>query len=239
MKVRFRALDLETTGLAPPEEVVEIGWTDLVLDTETGETVIEEPGSILFKPTRPMTADIVAVHHLTMKRLQDWPVCTETDLRALVTSEAPMFLVAHNAAFEQAFLDAFKLPEQHWLCTYKVGLKFYPEAPSHSNQALRYFFDLDLPEALAMPPHRAGPDSYVTANILQRMLADGVRVNTMVKTTLEPRFYATCPLGKHRGQPWSAVPHDYLAWMLKQADMESDLKAAASGEIERRRGEGA
>lgn len=239
MKVLFRCLDLETTGMAPPAEVIETGWTDVTLETETGETTIVGPGSMLFKPTQPMPADNIAVHHLTMKRLQEWPSCTETDLRALVTSEAPKFLVAHNASFEQAFLDAYRLPEQHWLCTYKVGLKLYPDAPSHSNQALRYYFGLDLDENLAMPPHRAGPDSYVTAHLLAAMLFDGHKVNQMVRITAEPRFYATCPLAKHKGQPWSAVPHDYLTWMLKQADMEEDIKAAARGEIERRRGEGA
>ena len=41
----------------------------------------------------------------------------------------------------------------------------------HSNQVLRYWLGLRLDADLAMPPHRAGPDAYVTAHLLLRMMA--------------------------------------------------------------------
>jgi DNA polymerase III epsilon subunit-like protein len=31
-RVRFRVIDIETTGLAPPAEIIEIGSVDVVID---------------------------------------------------------------------------------------------------------------------------------------------------------------------------------------------------------------
>jgi len=46
----------------------------------------------------------------------------------------------------------------------------------------------------------------------------------MAKWTREPRLLPRCPIGKHRGKPWSEVETGFLRWMLNQADMEDDLK---------------
>ena len=47
-----------------------------------------------------------------------------------------------------------------------MALRVWPEAPRHSNQVLRYWRGMRLDHARAMPPHRAGPDAWVTAHIL-------------------------------------------------------------------------
>ncbi len=87
-----------------------------------------------------------------------------------------------------------------------------------------------------MPPHRAAPDSFVTAHILAEMLMTE-RVSHLVHWTMQPRYYPTRPLTKHKGKKGCDVPHDYLVRMdsPRASELEIDLKLTARAEIERRR----
>ncbi|MBU0801406.1 MAG: DUF3820 family protein, partial [Alphaproteobacteria bacterium] len=55
------------------------------------------------------------------------------------------------------------------------------------------------------------------------------------EATRLPRYYATFPFGKHKDQAFDSIPADYLNWVLRQPDMEDDIKAACRDEFERRR----
>ena len=232
--VKMRTIDLETAGMDPPASVIEIGYTDLIFDTETKAVQIGETHSLLFKPREKLTADNIAVHHLTPPMLADWPHCEEHDLLAVAKSGEPQFLIAANADFERKWITPEMTGETRWICTVKTAGRIYPEAPSHSNQAMRYFLELDLPEARAMPPHRAGPDSFVTAHILANFLQTE-RVLDLVKWTFEPKYLPVCPLHKHKGTPWPAVPYDYLLWIIRTTDLDADVRHAADMEMERRK----
>lgn len=236
MKILMRSIDLETSGLEPPASVIEIGWVDILFDTETKACEISAPGCTLFRPNVPLTPANIAVHHLTNESLAGLPLCHVSDLEATATLEAPKFLVAANAAFERQWFTDDLIGAARWICTVKAAAHLYPEAESHSNQAMRYELGLDLDEALAMPPHRAGPDAYVTARILAEFLKT-TSVKQLVQWQIDPRHYSTMPIGKHRGSKWADCPADYLQWMTRQADMDADLVSAAIGELQRRRGD--
>ncbi len=179
-----------------------------------------------------MAADVVAVHHLTNQMLAGLPACTPHDLEAAADVGAGNFLVAASAGFEQQWITA--PPGVHWICTVKAASRIHPDAPSHSNQAMRYQLGLDLDPALAMPPHRAGPDSFVTAHVLAKFL-ETERVSHMVAWSLLPRWMPTCPLKKYKGIVWSAIPYDYLEWIVfKATDMDPDTKHWAREELEER-----
>lgn len=235
MDVLFRAIDLETAGKAPPHSVLEIGWTDFLFNTETKKSAIGATNTMLFKPREKLTADNIAVHHMTAAYLADWPHCEDHDLVAAAQCEMPAFLVAAKAEFEQQWFTPEISGTAKWLCTVKIAARLFPEAPSHSNQAMRYELGLDLPDERAMPPHRAGPDSYVTACIMARFL-EMERVQTMELWTRQPRYLHTCPLHKHKGQLWSEVPKSYLEWILRADSTDEDVRHAAILELDRRRG---
>jgi exodeoxyribonuclease X len=157
--VRFRVIDIETTGLTPPAEIIEIGCVDVV--AENGVIAIEPPRSQLFRPLHGISPETMAVHHITERDFQpDTPSCSDALLFSLVNADpAPDVLVAHNCEFEQRFISGFASNGLPWICTHKTALRVWPDAPRHSNQVLRYWRGLVLDEALAMPPHRAGPDA--------------------------------------------------------------------------------
>lgn len=234
MRVIFRCVDLETTGLAPPECIIELGWSDVYWEVEQRVASVTAPQSLLFSPTRPITPENRAIHHISDGDLADQPECTADALRASVMEGEPFALVAANAAFEQQWLTPEITGPVRWICTVKAAARLFPDAESHSNQAIRYRMGLDLAEGWATPPHRAGPDSYVTANILANMLR-GTSVNDLVRWTSEPKLLTRCPLGKWRGTPWPEVDRSYLDWILRTGDMDADVKHAASLELERRR----
>lgn len=233
----LRVIDIETTGMEPPAEIVEIGWQDVRI--EAGEaSLVDGPRSQLFQAERGIPPETRAVHHISEAMTAGEPFCTPDVMRLHCASGGPVLLVAHNAAFEAAFLN--EAVQTTWLCTYKAALRVWPDAPSHSNSVLRYWLEdqglLSLDHETAMPPHRAGPDAYVTAHILKALLAAGATGRDMVAWTQEPRLLPTCPIGKFRGQKWADVEAGFLNWMLAQASMEEDLKWNARREIERRRG---
>lgn len=237
----FTVIDLETTGLAPPASVIEIGVTRLYLDTETKRCEIAPPESRLFRPAEPMAPENIAVHHLTDAMLAGFEPCSDDALHEIVAKDGPQVLVAANAAFEQQWItpaiagvDPSTGKPPHWLCTVKASARLHPDAESHSNQAIRYLLGLDLPEHLAMPPHRAGPDSFVTAHILARFL-ETTMARDLVQWTREPRHLPRVTFGKHKGSPWPDVPIDYLQWRQKQTDMDADVLHAVKLELERRR----
>jgi DNA polymerase III subunit epsilon len=100
--MREIVIDTETTGLDPlnGDRIVEIGAVELVNRSLTGHTY-----RCYLYPQRDMPGDAVAVHGLTAEFLRDKPLfaAVADDLLAFV-GDAP--LVAHNAGFDIAFLNA-------------------------------------------------------------------------------------------------------------------------------------
>ncbi len=221
--MRLRVIDIETTGQAPPAEIIEFGRVDVTLEAG-GLWHVGKPMARLYLPLNGIPAETMAVHHLTEAIIgPDAVVCDSEKLRMAVWAAGdPDVLVAHNSAFEESFIPAAITAPVPWICTYKAALRVWPEAPRHSNQVLRYWRGLDLDADLAMPPHRAAPDAYVTAMVLIELLKSA-SVDEMVAWTKEPKLLPTIPFGKHRGLTWAEAPLDYLQWVTRQSDMDPDV----------------
>ena len=213
----IRCIDFETTGI--PSElqkhaVCEVGWCDI------DGMVVSAPCSLLVNPGRPIPFEAMAVHHIRDMDVANAP-SSDKAFTSLM-SGADVFS-AHNAAFERQFFAGGDKP---WICTYRCAMRAWPELPGHSNQVLRYALNLKIDEVLASPPHRAGPDAYISAHILLRLLGQA-SVEQLIKWTSEPIILGTVRFGKHRGQNWSSVPRDYLDWLLRQTDLDADVRHTA------------
>ena len=161
--MRIRVIDFETTGMPPDAAVCEIGWTDVHRGSDIS---VSDPASMLVNPRRPMSIEARAVHHISDDDLKGAPPIT-TGFRCL-TEGFPSAFAAHHAAFE---LEFFKGGDTPWICTMKCARRAWPDLTSYSNQFLRYALDLPVDAEAAMPPHRAAPDTHVTAHLLVRLLA--------------------------------------------------------------------
>ncbi len=228
----LRVIDIETTGMAPPAEIIEVGRVDVVgSGPMDGWSLVLPPFSTLYRPLRGIPPETMAVHHITPADVAEAPVCTVEGLRHDILSiDRPDVLVAHNCAFEQSFIPKEVTDGLSWICTQKCALRLWPQAPGHSNQVLRYWREHSHDPEFSMPPHRASPDAFVTAHLLWDMLGE-VSVEQLIAWTLEPKLLPKVPFGKHRGAAWADVPTDYLEWMGRQTDMDVDVLWNAQREL--------
>lgn len=210
--MKLRSIDFETTGQAEdkqrgkPVGIVEVGWADV---DDAGN--VSAPQSMLVNPGIPIPPEARAIHHISDDMLAGAPSPDQGLLRLMDGMEAGDMFVAHNAEFERVFFSGGAFP---WICTMKCAKHLWEDAPGHSNQTLRYWLDLafEWPD-LTFPPHRAGPDSYVTAHIAGRLLAER-HPSSLIELTNTPILLKTVKSGKYAGQLWSDMDRGYLEFIL-------------------------
>ena len=243
----IRVVDLETTGLDPVDHrVIEIGWCDLVTDRvgRAGDPIdwlVSERhhGNMLVNPGRPIPPESSAVHHLIdadVRKAGTWRDAAAISFADMTESHPIVAFCAHNIKFERQWCTDDLIGTRPWICTYKCALRLWPDAPSHSNQALRYWRNpTGLDRNIASVAHRAWPDAYVTAFLLRDMLNAGTSVETLVEWSSQPALTVRCHVGKFRGQPWADVEIGFLRWMLDK-DFDEDTLFSVRHEIEKRAG---
>jgi len=168
--------------------------------------------------------DARATHHISPDDVR--PGAPNSDIRESVVSRLGdvcegRVIVFHNAEFDLQFLPEVR--DLDVICTLQCSRHLFPDAPNHKNQTLRYYLDVtprpELVEGLA--PHRGLYDSAVTMAILERML-ETCTVEQLVEMTKQPIFLKTVGFGKYKGQLWTDVPRDYLAWMRRSGNWDKD-----------------
>ncbi|MFC5385144.1 exonuclease domain-containing protein [Aquamicrobium segne] len=222
--MKIRVIDFETTGL--PEDqtkaICEIGWTDV-----TDDWKVDGPHAMLVNPGHPIPAVTRAIHHISDADVAN-AISPDVACAKLMDGMEPGdVFAAHNAKFEQAFFGG---GQHSWICTLQCARHLFPDAPGHSNQVLRYHLGIDDEDdfdvAASMPPHRAGPDTLVTAFILRRLIFAS-SVAQLVDLTTAPVVLQTITFGKHRGMRWADLPRDYLKWIAFKSELGPDEKHTA------------
>lgn len=225
--MKVRVIDFETTDQAEekkkgkPVGIVEIGWTDV---EDNGP--ISRPQSHLVNPGIAIAVQARAVHHISDEMVVGAISPTEAFRLLMDGMEPGDMFAAHHAEFERTFFGG---GNHAWICSMKAAKHLWEDAPSFSNQALRYHLDIDAefqwPD-LAMPPHRAGPDSYVTAHILAHLMR-AQHPTRLVELTNTPVLQRKVMFGeKHRGQLWADMDRGFLEWVLDK-DFDAETKHTA------------
>jgi exodeoxyribonuclease X len=224
----LRIIDIETTGTDPvTDAIIEIASVDLLADGTITNQV-----STLVRPGIPVPPEASAVHHLIDEDLAGAPPL----MNAIHLFRGADAYVAHNADFEQSFLDPL-LGEATWVCTYKCALRIWPDLPAHNNQALRYRQGFVNPFGIdrhTLSPHRALSDAIVTAAVFTEIMKHATWPE-LVQWSSEPALLSVFRFGKHRGERFDAVPIDYLQWIVEgQNELSEDVKASARYWLEKR-----
>jgi exodeoxyribonuclease X len=236
----LRVIDLETTGQnLATGGVVEVGWQDLARNEHGIWDLTGPPAAFLVDPHHPISPETSAIHHITDEDVAGAPTWHEAATRTL-RAQAPqrfLALAAHRAAFEQRWCPPALTGGTPWICTYKCALRLWPDAPTFSNQGLRYW---RRPEGLdrdtGLPAHRAGPDAYVTAHHLRDMLALA-SVEQLLAWSAEPALLPRVPFGLHRGRRWHELDDAALDRILGgEAGGNVDMAFSARRERLRRDG---
>jgi exodeoxyribonuclease X len=236
----IRVIDFETSDDSQEMAPIEVGWTDVSVDGQ-----ISLPQAMIIAPHRPISPEAMAVHHISQAEAD----AGIPDLSWLEPVLAPpngdqiIGFLAHSVETERTLMNATKDPRVaaiRWACSYKSSVVAWPDMPKHSNQVLRYAVNADkgglkFDQALGLPAHRAGPDSYVTAQIV-RALLQVMSFDQMVEITGKPVLYPKVPFGKWKGKPWPEVPADYFHWVRRQPEFSADFIYCMEEEEKRRRG---
>lgn len=165
----YAVVDVETTGLHPyaGDRVIQVAIRQV---TPAGE--LESAWETLVNPGPGIDPGPVHVHGLTREQLDTAP--TYAAVAGLVAARlAGRTLVAHNAAFDWAFIAAesdrarTRLQVRHWLCTMALAKHLGLPLADKSLATLAAYYEIEQLRA-----HDAGDDTRVAAEILARELAD-------------------------------------------------------------------
>lgn len=225
----YVVVDTETTGLD-----VAPGGADRLCELAavavTADGYVSDPFQTLVDPGIPIPPTASAIHHLTDVDVRDapTPLCAVADM--VDRFEAQVY-VAHNAEFDR---NVVRINDVPWLCTHRLALHLWPQAPGHGNQVLRYWLDVEpnLPDGLH--PHRAAYDALCTAAIFREQLAS-VRhrwieietVEQLAEQIAKPVLLHTVPFSAHRGRPWSEMDRGFLEWVAAR-DFSIDVLHTAN-----------
>lgn len=157
----FVVVDLETTGGAPLQGhgIIEIGAFRIA-----GGRIVDQFVELV-QPGRRLPPFITALTGITDAMLADRPSIAEV-LPRFIEFAAGAVLVAHNAAFDLAFLNAARLAlsgevfEQPSCCTFRLARRLLPRLRRRSLDALGGHFGIPLVDR-----HRALGDARITVEV--------------------------------------------------------------------------
>ncbi len=167
-------LDFETTGLSPAmgDRAIEIGAVCI----EDGE--IKGHFQELMNPGRRIDSFIEDYTGITNEMLKDAPSCEEV-MHKFADFISGYNLVAHNASFDQRFLDAElgRISRKYtgkFACSMLAARRIYQDAPDHKLGTLVKYANIPTDGVF----HRALYDSEMTTKLWLAMLDDiGERYN--------------------------------------------------------------
>jgi exodeoxyribonuclease X len=178
-----------------------------------------------FKPPIPISVKAMSVTHITNKTVADKEAFKESkmykDLNSLLKDGV---LVAHNAKFDIAMLEAEGLSVPKYICTLRIARHFDENnlIPEYGLQFLRYFLDLEIEGGA----HDAESDVKVLYGVFERLLNkvkekipnEDEAIQKMIEISGKPVVFKKFNFGKYKGDLVEDVfkkDRGYLEWMLK------------------------
>ncbi len=148
------AFDIETSGKYPLEsevcEIAAVKWR--------GGKIVDE-FQTLVAVSRPMSAEVINIHHITNEMLVGAPKISEI-IKKFRTFVDDGFVIAHHAPFDLGFMAhefekaGLALPVAPAFCSSILSRRAFPQAANHRLQTLIGFFKLPQGQA-----HRALDDA--------------------------------------------------------------------------------
>jgi exodeoxyribonuclease X len=216
----YHILDLETSGLKPPEaKVVEVATVTL----DEGLSYVRHYQSLVNPQIDRVPPAASAVHHLTIEDLRDQPPIDEIIPELDITPDD--VIITHNVVFDSSFLQTW-FSKANWLCTLKSARQLIT-ADAYNNQYLRYFLQLQpkFIEGCGGSAHRALYDCCCTVELFKHLMQLST-VDHMLHLTRQVQLSKTITFGVHKGKPWHEVPQGYIRWLVNQGDLRPETKAS-------------
>ena len=209
-------LDTETTGN-------ELGKDRLCQVCYQNSDVIK---TCYFKPPLPMSVKSMSITHITNSMLEDKECFEGSEMqKELKNLLKDGILVAHNAKFDIAMLEAEGIKVPRNICTLRVARYLDKEnkIPEYNLQFLRYFLDLDI----TAHAHDAEDDVKVLHALFERLLekvkategSEEKAIEKMVEISSTPSLFTKFNFGKYKDKTLEEVVKTdkrYLEWLLSE-----------------------
>ncbi len=214
--------DTETTGTDEPV-IVEAAYLQLVslVPLEWSNGTCER-----FNPGKPITLGALATHHIADEELAE---CRPAN--AFTLPAGTEYVIAHNVDFD---MKAIGDPPAKRICTLALCRKLWPDADSHSQNAMFYLLERDRAREDARLAHSAGHDVMACAVIVRhilKVLGTGNDIEALWAHSERARIPDVMPFGKHKGMRIRDVPAGYKTWLLAQPDVDPYLRQAITGRV--------
>ena len=220
----------------------------IILDTET-HTLNGQPIEIAYAPVEVFEHKIsldksrlfdqlyscdeaisyaaMAVHHILESDIQDQPHYSTFRL-----PNETIYMIGHNIDYDIRAIQKCGVDTSHIkaICSLALARRVWPEAEAHNISALIYMITKGSEKAREMirKAHRADMDIILTANILMHIVHQ-LKINSIEElyaASEDARIPRTLNFGKHRGTTISALPADYVQWLLRQDELDPYLLKA-------------
>ncbi len=138
--VTMVAFDVETTGLDPEkEEIIEVAGVKFTFEKKDGKLVTRQISeySSLVKPGKHIPEEATRINKITNQMVENAPDIKPVLIQFIRFCGLSSILVAHNAAFDAAFLgkairkSGLVMPQNPVIDSLKLLRKIMPEYASH------------------------------------------------------------------------------------------------------------
>lgn len=222
-------LDTETTGLTKEDRLCQLAY-------KYNDVIVNE----LFNPGRPIEIGAMSIHHITEKMIEGKPDFRDTthfhDLQTLLSDPDSIF-VAHNAQFDIGMVEREGIQVNNWICTKKIAQYLNADNPDISRaslQYLRYYYDIDIEDAVA---HDALGDIIILEKVFENLFETALKkskktepspdevIKRMMDISMKPQKLKKMSFGKYKGydiETVAKVEPSYLKWVLNSGKFDED-----------------
>lgn len=176
---------------------------------------------------QPISYGAMAVHHILESDIVDMP-----SFKTYALPEGMQYIIGHNIKYdidviERCGIDVSKLKP---ICTLALARHVWPDADAHNISALTYKLmeGSDIARQRLRDAHNAKADIMLTGFILKSIIRElNIQdLENLYIASEEAKIPKVMPLGKYKGLPIKSLPSDYVAWFLRQSDVDPYLRQA-------------
>ncbi|MEB3753806.1 putative quorum-sensing-regulated virulence factor [Acinetobacter sp. MD2(2019)] len=223
----MKAIILDTETHALHGLPIEIAFVPFQLVNGEASIFADQAFDEHYSVGAPISYGAMAVHHIIESDLINKPPHTTFKL-----PESVEYIIGHNIDYDiQAIarcgVDVSKLKP---ICTLALARQVWPDAEAHNISALTYMLmsGNDIARQRLRNAHNAKQDVLLTGFILKSIITSlGIQNIEDLHTASEAaKIPSIMPFGKYKGTPIKDIPKDYVAWLLKQDELDPNVKKA-------------
>jgi len=226
MNLPAMIIDFEATDVSKEAEATQLGWRHVWLDEDGliyGLSRDRSSVSRYCKPDRVISYGAMAVSHITLEDIGDYPSHKELVPQHLPKGEA--YIIGHNVDFDiQVAANAgVDVSQYKGICTQALARNLLTDTDSHSLGALMYFIYPEQAKQYCRNAHDAGWDVTFTLWLLE-YICDKMKITNMQDLHIaseQARIPKIMPIGNdHRGKliaDMAKDPNDrgFLRWVVR------------------------